>query len=130
MSRLWSHGRLAHEGKPSLLPAVAQLLSLRAAMIPLIVLGPSLLGFLLVVLFCCLTRKWRWLAGAFIVGLFLHFLSAAIQSEPFFGEPSHEQFVEAHDFAVFYFWNGLPFFIAPFLLKFLYVFIRSHKTAT
>ncbi len=62
-------------------------------MIPLIVLGPSLLGFLLVVLFCCLTRKWRWLAGAFIVGLFLHFLSAAIQSELLFGE---RRFISLH----------------------------------
>jgi hypothetical protein len=94
-----------------------------------IIVGPSLLGFLFVVLACFLTRRWRWLAGAFIAGLLLHFLSASIQSEPLFGEPSDEQFVEAHNFAVFYFWIGVPFFIAPFLLKFLYVFIRSRKTA-
>ena len=95
----------------------------------LILFGPSLLGFLLVVLSCFLTRRPRWLMAAFIAGLLLHLLSAGIQNQPLWGEPHREDFERAHDFAVFYFFDGLPFFVGPLLLKFLYVYFRPSKPA-
>ena len=62
-----------------------------------------------------------------VAAVLLHGLSAAISSQPFGIEPSHQEFYDAHDFAVFYFWDGLPFLAAPLLIKLLYVYIRSHR---
>ena len=94
----------------------------------LILFVPSLLGFLLVVLSCFLTCRPRWLIIALAAGLLLHLLSAVILNQPFWGEPHREDFERAHDFAVFYFFEGLPLFVGPLLFKFLYVYIiRSRR---
>jgi hypothetical protein len=88
---------------------------------------PSFIGLLIVVLSCFLTRRPRWLVAALIGGVLLHFFSAAIQYQPYGAEPSNEQFDKARDFARFYFFAGLPLFVAPLLIKFLYVFLRPSK---
>jgi hypothetical protein len=88
---------------------------------------PSLLGFLLVVVSCFLTRRLRPLIIALVAGVLLHLFSAVIQSQPLGSEPSGEAFAEAHEYAVFYFFDGLPLFAAPFLIKFLCVYLGSSK---
>jgi len=95
----------------------------------LIYFGSSLVGFGLVLAACFLTRSWKWLIGALIAGILFHLVSAFIIGMPNFGvgEPSGDQFEKAHDLATFYFFDGLPFFVAPLLIKFLIVYIRSHN---
>jgi len=87
----------------------------------------SLIGFLLVASsFFWARALWVYflvLAAAIV----LHGLSAEIISQPLGIEPSHQRFYDAHDLAIFYFWDGLPFFVVPLLVKLLYVYICSCK---
>jgi hypothetical protein len=88
----------------------------------------SVIGLLLVISSCFWARSPRAYFLALVGGILLHLLAAAISSQPFGSfEPSHQEFYDAHDFAVFYFWDGLPFIIVPLLIRFLYVYIRSHR---
>ena len=97
----------------------------------LILFGPTLFGFLILILSCYLTRRWLLILGSFVFCVLLHLLSAVIIGGGGMGY-SESPTVRGdmtiyHRSGVIYFLVGLLLFIVILLIKFIYV--RSHKPA-
>jgi len=93
--------------------------------------GASLVGLMLVVVACFLTRRWAWLLGAFCGAMLLHLVTASCIASggPFYSEPSAADMARYHEDAVFVFFVGLPFLGLPLVAKLIYEDGHSSKKA-